>query len=246
MKVGSQPGLKVSTWVNPSRSYRPRRFGWQSSRSLAHPCVRAAWRQASISAELTPRSAQGHLTWLLARRLGGTLALRTPAVDKVILSVPLDGGGELRVIAGSFRQGNATIEGPIGGLSTEPLYFDFMEIGTLRRAETTFYRVGAGVDEAKRTLGEQVESLRERARFIAAHVASVVIGDPAVLTNRRFVEALDVDALAFDPEATRRRWEECRDDKELYSWSFDPSLMDRFRTPARRKRGERELVAGVA
>ncbi len=40
MKVGSQPGLKVSTWVNPSRSYRPRRFGWQSSRSLAHPCVR--------------------------------------------------------------------------------------------------------------------------------------------------------------------------------------------------------------
>ncbi len=39
MKVGSQPGLKVSTWVNPSRSYRPRRFGWQSSRSLAHPCV---------------------------------------------------------------------------------------------------------------------------------------------------------------------------------------------------------------
>ncbi len=57
MKVGSQPGLKVSTWVNPSRSYRPRRFGWQSSRSLAHPCVRAAWRQASISAELTPRPA---------------------------------------------------------------------------------------------------------------------------------------------------------------------------------------------
>ena len=41
-----------------------------------------------------------------------------------IPTVPLDGGGELRVIAGSFRQGNATIEGPIGGLSTEPLYFD--------------------------------------------------------------------------------------------------------------------------
>ncbi len=48
MKVGSQLDSKVSTWVNPSRSYRPRRFGRQSSRSLAHPCVRAAWRQASI------------------------------------------------------------------------------------------------------------------------------------------------------------------------------------------------------
>lgn len=41
-----------------------------------------------------------------------------------IPTVALDGGGELRVIAGTFRQGNVTIEGPIGGLSTEPLYFD--------------------------------------------------------------------------------------------------------------------------
>src|SRR5574340_1026136 len=67
MKVGSKPGLKVSTWVNPSRSYRPRRFGWQSSRSLAHPCVRAAWRQASISAELTPRPACVRRTASLCR-----------------------------------------------------------------------------------------------------------------------------------------------------------------------------------
>ncbi len=67
MKVGSQPGLKVSTWVNPSRSYRPRRFGWQSSRSLAHPCVRAAWRQASISAKLTPRPACVRRTASLCR-----------------------------------------------------------------------------------------------------------------------------------------------------------------------------------
>lgn len=67
MKVGSQPGLKVSTWVNPSRSYRPRRFGWQSSRSLAPPCVRAAWRQASISAELTPRPACVRRTASLCR-----------------------------------------------------------------------------------------------------------------------------------------------------------------------------------
>jgi len=41
-----------------------------------------------------------------------------------IPTVALDGGGELRVIAGTFRQGNATIKGPIGGLSTEPLYYD--------------------------------------------------------------------------------------------------------------------------
>jgi redox-sensitive bicupin YhaK (pirin superfamily) len=41
-----------------------------------------------------------------------------------IPTVALDGGGELRVIAGTFSQSNITTAGPIGGLSTEPLYYD--------------------------------------------------------------------------------------------------------------------------
>ena len=41
-----------------------------------------------------------------------------------IPTVVLDGGGELRVIAGTFSQTNVTTAGPISGLSTEPLYFD--------------------------------------------------------------------------------------------------------------------------
>jgi redox-sensitive bicupin YhaK (pirin superfamily) len=41
-----------------------------------------------------------------------------------IPTVALEGGGELRVIAGSFTQSGATTAGPIGGLSTEPLYYD--------------------------------------------------------------------------------------------------------------------------
>ncbi len=41
-----------------------------------------------------------------------------------IPTVALDGGGELRVIAGTFSQSSATTEGPVGGLSTEPLYYD--------------------------------------------------------------------------------------------------------------------------
>lgn len=45
------------------------------------------------SAELTPRSVQGHLTWLLARRIGGTLDVAMPAADKVVLSVPLAPAG---------------------------------------------------------------------------------------------------------------------------------------------------------
>ena len=41
-----------------------------------------------------------------------------------IPTVPLQGGGELRLIAGAFEQGGGGTRGPIGGLSTEPLYFD--------------------------------------------------------------------------------------------------------------------------
>ncbi|MFO1406773.1 MAG: pirin family protein [Steroidobacteraceae bacterium] len=41
-----------------------------------------------------------------------------------IPTLPLDGGGEARVIAGTLVQGGRSASGPIGGLSTEPLYFD--------------------------------------------------------------------------------------------------------------------------
>jgi redox-sensitive bicupin YhaK (pirin superfamily) len=44
--------------------------------------------------------------------------------SREIPTVALDGGGELRVIAGTFRQGDVATSGPIGGLSTEPLYYD--------------------------------------------------------------------------------------------------------------------------
>ncbi|MCP3963335.1 MAG: hypothetical protein GY719_36315 [bacterium] len=111
-----------------------------------------------------------------------------------------------------------------------PLYFDFMEIGSLREAEKTFYEVGVPVSEAKAILARQVDNLRELARFIAAQVASVVLGDKKVLTNRSFVEGFDVRKLEFDPEQMRRRWQECAADEELYLWSFDPFVMDRFRT----------------
>jgi hypothetical protein len=44
--------------------------------------------------------------------------------SRQIPTVALAGGGEARVIAGTLRQGDVAESGPIGGLSTEPLYFD--------------------------------------------------------------------------------------------------------------------------
>ena len=39
-------------------------------------------------------------------------------------TVALAGGGEIRVIAGDFAQDGVRTAGPIGGLSTQPLYYD--------------------------------------------------------------------------------------------------------------------------
>lgn len=44
--------------------------------------------------------------------------------SREIPTVALAGGGEVRIIAGEFDQDGTATPGPIGGLSTEPLYFD--------------------------------------------------------------------------------------------------------------------------
>ncbi len=113
----------------------------------------------------------------------------------------------------------------------EPVYFDFTELEPLAKAAETFYDVGVEAGEAKKILARQVASLKEFARFIGAHVASVVLDDERVLTHRRFVEELDINKLIFDPAEMRRRWAACAEDTELYPWSFETSVMKRFRAP---------------
>ena len=56
------------------------------------------------------------------RMRGFQLWINLPARE--IPTVSLEGGGEVRVIAGEFRQDATTTAGPIGGMSTEPMYFD--------------------------------------------------------------------------------------------------------------------------
>jgi redox-sensitive bicupin YhaK (pirin superfamily) len=54
-----------------------------------------------------------------------------------IPTVALSGGGEIRVIAGEFEQGGAKVAGPIGGLSTQPQYFDLrLPAGATARVPT--------------------------------------------------------------------------------------------------------------
>jgi hypothetical protein len=91
----------------------------------------AQWMTAGrgiIHSEM-PQQAEG-------RMRGFQLWLNLPSREKMkpaayreippaeIPTAKLDGGGEARVIAGDLQQGARRLSGPIGGLSTEPMYFD--------------------------------------------------------------------------------------------------------------------------
>jgi hypothetical protein len=108
-----------------------------------------------------------------------------------------------------------------------PTFNDFMELGPLRNAESTFYCVGVSVAEAADILDAQARNLLELARFIVAHVCSVVLCDEQVLTNRAFVESINPYDVSFDLDA------ECAESGEAYQWSFDPFVLRRFRAEGR-------------
>jgi 2-polyprenyl-6-methoxyphenol hydroxylase-like FAD-dependent oxidoreductase len=113
----------------------------------------------------------------------------------------------------------------------EPVFFDFTEVGALAAAELTFYRVGIGLDEARQVLDEQLENLRDLARWIAAHVVAAVLDDPRAATNAAFVRGIDVANLQLDPEAMAARLAAaCRETSETYAWRFEVPCMNRFRT----------------
>src|SRR5262249_7400207 len=87
----------------------------------------------------------------------------------------------------------------------EPGFFAFTEIGPLREAERTFYKVGVGAAAARQIIDDQLANVLQLARLIAAHGASRVLGDPGILWNRAYVEDLDVAALQFDVDEMRTR-----------------------------------------
>jgi hypothetical protein len=82
-----------------------------------------------------------------------------------IPAVMLAGGGEARVIAGVLEQGGAASTGPIGGLSTEPLYFD-LRLPAGARAEIptpAAHNVFLYVYEGDAVVGEDSRALPYRA-----------------------------------------------------------------------------------
>ena len=113
----------------------------------------------------------------------------------------------------------------------DPIFFDLYDIGTLKEAEKFFYKIGAEADEARDALFAQLGPLEELARFIVAHITSVVVGDPRVMENKAFIEGIDLRGEGFSLDDLRRRWQEVssKDSTDRFMWSFDPKVMNRFR-----------------
>ncbi|HEX6903135.1 MAG TPA: lycopene cyclase family protein, partial [Thermoanaerobaculia bacterium] len=123
--------------------------------------------------------------------------------------------GMHRVLADYYRwkKENVVLEAP------EPVFFDFMEVGALASSELTFYKVGVGLDEARQVLDEQLENLRDLARWTIAQVTAAVLDDPRAATNAAYIRGIDLDNLQFDPEAMSARLDAaCRETSETYAW----------------------------
>jgi len=124
-------------------------------------------------------------------------------------------------------------------------HFDFTDIKPLADAEKTFYRVGVSVDEARQVLDEQLANLKEMARFMAAQICASVLNDVRVLTNRRFVESLDITRLRFDTELIRELYLASQGSLEEYSWTLDPHVLRRLIEGQSVVTEELEQLAGV-
>ena len=148
--------------------------------------------------------------------------------------------GMHRILAAYYRWKKENVVMP----TPEPVFFEFMEVGALASAELTFYKVGVDLDEAKQILDDQLENLRDLARWTAAHIAAAVLDDPRALTNAAFIRGIDVNDLQFDPDAMAERLEAaCRETSETYAWRFDVPCMARFKTE-RLVAEEMKVVAG--
>lgn len=113
---------------------------------------------------------------------------------------------------------------------SEPIFHDFTQVTPLQTAAETFYQVGLSVEEARTVLAEQVESLTELARFFVTYMCSVLLNDKSIMTNRSFIEGLDLENLTFDLDALEQHYHSCVEGVQDYEWSFDQDALEVFRS----------------
>jgi len=129
--------------------------------------------------------------------------------------------------------------------TTSPIFFEFFDIHALVVAEQAFYKVGVSVEQARLVLDEQCANAMTLARFVAAHVYAMVLDDPALVWNKSFVSALNLEQLSFNPSQMAADCAPHAGCTERYGWpvGWNPEAAFLFKTPRRAPATE---LAGAA
>jgi flavin-dependent dehydrogenase len=109
--------------------------------------------------------------------------------------------------------------------SAEPQFIDFMELGPLQAAEKLFYEVGLSAEEAARVLSRETEKLRMFARYLVAHIRATVSGNANLLTDRDYVQSIDLNQIAFDPDSICDEADGVKEGGPVYAWGFDSKCL---------------------
>jgi flavin-dependent dehydrogenase len=131
----------------------------------------------------------------------------------------------------------------------KPQFYELMSLAPLRRAEQSFYQIGLTPAEAHAVLDEQMSSLLELARYIAAHIHAIVLDEPELVSRRAFVEGLDLRNLCFDVDAMRQHAARHSGSLDAYAWTFDTTVLDCFSPSAAmqcREHGAMEALDAMA
>jgi 2-polyprenyl-6-methoxyphenol hydroxylase-like FAD-dependent oxidoreductase len=110
----------------------------------------------------------------------------------------------------------------------KPVFFELSEFAPLRSAEKTFYSLTTSLDDARQVLDAQLENLNLLARYIVAHIYSVVASDSQASVNRTLIDSIDFATLRFDVETIRESCAMHSHSFEAFQWMFDPAILDRF------------------
>jgi flavin-dependent dehydrogenase len=130
----------------------------------------------------------------------------------------------MQALFSAFYQWKKQQSRPVKG----PILFDFTQIGPLKKSEMLFYQVGKNAGSALELLDEHLTNLKALARYFVAHVASRVLDQKAVVTNRAFVEGIRLNQVSFNPEEFRAAWARASSQPEQYQWDFDYNVLTVF------------------
>jgi hypothetical protein len=110
----------------------------------------------------------------------------------------------------------------------EPNLIEFYDMAPLRDAEKLFYQAGLEPDEAVEVVDRHLERLKDFARYILTHIYASVLGNREVLTNATFIRSLKLRHTVFDPERMRQHYAEHAGSTEMFEWTLNPHVLERF------------------